>query len=398
MEVVKYTEPPKMYHTWVALSTLAGALQRKCCLQHGSVRLFPNLYIVLVGPPGRCRKGTAMGFGKKLLHELEVPLAAQSLTREALGEALLKSESQIPDPEGKVIKIHSSLTVFSDELIVFIGRQNQTLIDDLTDWFDCHDSWEYKTKTQGGVNISNLWVNILGATTPEVLRNMLPADAIGGGLTSRLILVFEANKDHIEPFPAWGPEQEKLWDKLVHDLKQIHQLNGNFRVARDVHSAYIEWYTLMHSKPPFEDHRLAYYMERRQIHLLKMCMILSASRSNDMIITLSDFERAVKLLERTEVKMPQAFTGVGKNAQVEVLERIWAELALQKTMTFAQILERFHMDSDSRTLEAICRTLAQMKIISITYNDRREAILTYVGNKENALDRAIAASQGGGHA
>ena len=192
MDLTEGTEPPVSYRKWMAVSTIAACLRRKCYLKIGFLTFFPNMYIVLVGPTG-VRKGTAMTPGYELLRSRGIKLAAESITREALIKELRESTDNTTDEEGNPI-LHCSLTVFSPELTVFLGYSSLQLMSDLADWFDCRDLWIYRTKGSGTEEITNLWVNLIGATTPELLRSTLPKDAIGGGLTGRMIFVFETKK------------------------------------------------------------------------------------------------------------------------------------------------------------------------------------------------------------
>ena len=82
MEYTDNTEPPYLYRMWVGLSTLAAAMERKCCVEMGFLRFYPNMYVVLVGPSGRCRKGVAMTPGLLLLEELGLDnrIIADSIT------------------------------------------------------------------------------------------------------------------------------------------------------------------------------------------------------------------------------------------------------------------------------------------------------------------------------
>jgi len=107
------------------------------------------MYIVLVGPSGKCRKGTAMGFGMKFLREMGIKMAAESTTREALCRDLKQSNDTKVDISTGDLQLHSSLTIYSQELTVFLGYNNQALMSDLTDWYDCRDAWTYRTKNQG---------------------------------------------------------------------------------------------------------------------------------------------------------------------------------------------------------------------------------------------------------
>ena len=52
LEYTDNTEPPLMYRTWVGLSTIAAAMERKCRVELGFLRFYPNMYIVLVGQVG----------------------------------------------------------------------------------------------------------------------------------------------------------------------------------------------------------------------------------------------------------------------------------------------------------------------------------------------------------
>ena len=98
LRYVDNTEPPNLYKEWVAVSVIASCLQRKCYLDWGPMTFYPNMYIVLTGPSGKARKSTAMGPGMKLLREMGVKLAAESITREALIRELKTSNATQVDP------------------------------------------------------------------------------------------------------------------------------------------------------------------------------------------------------------------------------------------------------------------------------------------------------------
>ena len=163
-------------------------------MQWGTISFYPNMYVVLVGPSGKCRKGTAMSQGYDFLKEMGTKMAAESTTREALIQALQQSNDTQVDPVTNKMYLHASLTIYSQELTVFLGYNNVALMSDLTDWYDCRSSWTYRTKHQGTDEIIGVYVNLIGATTPELLQTALPRDAIGGGLTARMIFVFETKK------------------------------------------------------------------------------------------------------------------------------------------------------------------------------------------------------------
>ena len=355
---------------------MAATLRRKCKLQLGTLVFYPNMYIVLVGPSGKCRKGTAMGDGEGFLKDLGIKIASTSITREALIHQLKVSSDTSITADGKM-SMHSSLTIFSKELTVFLGYNNQQLMADLTDWYDCAPWWEYRTKNMGTDDISGVWVNLIGATTPDLLQTTLPRDAIGGGLTSRIIFVYENKKSHTEPFPVQTKEEMELSNLLRIDLEKISMLQGEFTVTDSFIDVWIDWYTKVdNSPPPFDDHRFAGYFERRPTHMYKLCMIFSASRSDSMRIDTIDFDRALDLLMRTEKMMPYTFSGLGKSSNSDSLNRMMAIIGNKKRVSIAELQAQFYNDADSRTLESMIATLNTMHYIR-TVHEGGETYVVY---------------------
>ncbi len=150
---LKYTEgsePPRSYHTWVGLSLIAAALQRRVHLSWGFEMIYPNIYVVLVGPSGKSRKGIAIGIGKDLLSEVAgIVLIANSTNREALVKRMKESSANFSTPGSGRIEYHCSVTAMSEELSVFLGQKDTKFLVNLTDWYDSKDKWEYETISRG---------------------------------------------------------------------------------------------------------------------------------------------------------------------------------------------------------------------------------------------------------
>ena len=376
------TEPPMLFRLWTGISVVASAMQRKCALKIGSLEYYPNMYIVLVGPSGS-RKGTAMTPGLRIMKQVSgIKIAANAVTREALiRELKMANENIIDVVKGSFEGMHASLTVFSKELTVFLGYANPELMSDLTDWYDCDDDWEYKTKTQGIDTIKGVWVNLIGATTPDLVQTALPLDAIGGGLTSRIIFVFEPHKDKIVHFPYYTKEELILQEQLTFDLERIQQMRGDFKLTDDFIDVYTPWREHQESHPPIEGRRFAGYLEHRPTHAMKLSMIISASRSDSMEITGADLTKSIQILEKTEIKMPNTFLGVGKSGMAEVITHVMTHIALKKELTFGDLMNTFYQDADSWTMNKMVETLESMKFIS-TGMKGNERIIRYTKKEE----------------
>lgn len=361
------SEPPQLFKEWCAVSVIAAALQRKCKLEWGTTVFYPNLYIVLTAPAGKARKGTAMAPARKFIDRIGIPLAAEAVTREALIRTLKESESVLSTETG--IIVHSSLTVFSPELTVFLGYNNTQLMSDLTDWFDCSEKWVYRTKTAGTDDISGVFINLLGATTPDLIRSTLPLDAIGGGLTSRMIFVFEEKKGKIVPFPFVSEETRKLETKLYYDIECINMLQGQFKFTKEFLSRWGDWYTAQEGKNPFgANYNKAFdgYIERRPTQVLKLSMVMNASRTDEMVLDEPDLARAIDLLERTEKKMPRAFGGIGMSQNAQLTYAISELIARSPNgVTISDIMRAHTFNGTTSDISDALDILVQSKMIRI---------------------------------
>jgi len=362
------SEPPKLYHTWTAISTVAAALQRKCVMNWGPIQFYPNMYVVLCGPAGRARKGTAMSYGKNFLSRLGIKMAAESITREALVREIMNAQTTEIDTETGEMTFHSSLTVYAPELVVFLGYNQQQLMMDLTDWFDCGSGpdgkWTYRTKHQGTDEIVGIWINLIGATTPDLLRSCLSMDAIGGGLTSRIIFVYEPDKFQSCPAPFLSQAEKDLSESLYYDLEQIHMMKGVFKPSKDFIDLWVDWYIKSDQQHPFDDPHLAPYCERRPVHVMKLALILSACHTDSMIVTADDLSRSIRTIEQTERNMPKTFSGIGKSPHAEVLSKVMNEIGLAGEISMRELQQKFYHDADARVLELIVQTLSGMGFIT----------------------------------
>jgi hypothetical protein len=378
LSYVENTEPALQFKLWTAISCIAACLRRKTVLEFGALTLYPNIYTVLVAPSGG-RKGTAMGPGYKLLREMGIRMSAEATTREALIKALNTSSDSNIDQETGSLGLHSSLTIYSQELTVFIGYNNQQLMSDLTDWYDCRDYWTYDTKHQGTDAIINVWVNLFGATTPSLLQTTLPQDAIGGGLTSRMIFVYAPKKWKTIAQPTYKSD---MYVSISHDLEQIAMLSGTFKLSSSFISAYEEWYEKQDDNPPFDDDRLAGYLERRPNHILKLSMVLGASESNNLNLELRHFERALKILTDVEASMLQVFKGIGKSGLASLVARMQSIIATKGKIPYAELINRFLHDADNWSIDKALLQMTSAGMIKQVQEGNR-AYVTWVGSDLN---------------
>lgn len=299
------SESPEEYHRWVAISVLAGVLRRRVFFPMGYFNLYPNQYIVLVGPPGRCKKSTAMRIGRTLIGEVSVvKFTTDSVTRERLIQDLTQASQ-----DG-----HSSMTAYSSELATLLTSSGLDMVSFLTDIYDSPPEWSHQTKMGGTNKIKAPYLNLIAATTPVWMAKALPMDTVGIGLTSRIIFVFQDTPRVRHPFPELSQEQLELQKMLIHDLNQIATVSGEFKLTVDSKEFYRQWYESRTLQPNTSgDSRLDGYFERKPMHVLKVAMAVSAAVKNSTVLEVEDIKGAMLLLESAEATMPKVFANVGKN-------------------------------------------------------------------------------------
>lgn len=360
------TEPPKSYHTWCAISMIAGAMQRRLFFRWGHDLIYPNMYVILVGPSGHARKGTAMKVSKEFLRNAGVATASESVTREALIKAMVNSTQSYSDDLGKILW-HCSISAVSEELAVFLEQSDIKFLAALTDWYDCHDIWKYETKGGGVDKLQGVCFNLLGGTAPDWLSSIFPEEALGGGFTSRCIFVVEERKGKTVPKPSMD---EELGQLIQADLEHIMTLSGEMTMTPEAENYYIKWYEsaeedIKNGKMAVEGQYFSGYCSRRATHIRKLAMVLSISRSDDLIITLEDMQRADKVLTSVERNMSSAFHGLGRSQYSRAVQDVLQIMARRRKIKRSDLLKMVYKNIDSQDLKVVKEILQQMKVIRV---------------------------------
>jgi hypothetical protein len=187
---------------------------------------------------------------------------------------------------------------------------------------------------------------------------------VGGGLTSRTILIFEEDLRRKQLFyDALDFDYlEKLHRKLVSDLNHIATLTGEFSFTDEAKDYSEEWYRNL--KPP-DDYRLAGYYGRKHVHLFKIAMLVRMSYSDELLITLSDVKKALALLEVVEKKLGLAYHSVGKNPYTSEMDAILEYVARKKRVSRVELLSRFYQLATPSIVTELLGALASMSKIAI---------------------------------
>lgn len=365
-EYTKESESPANFHMWVALGTIAGAAQRKILMSTAYFDVHTNMYIILVSPPGVCKKTTALRIGKNFLKMVEPKV--NFATESSSAGALIQMMSKISNPA------HQSMTLFSSELGTLLGVDPVNMVDFLTDVYDGNPDWNKQTLSRGNEKIERPWLNLMAGTTPQWLGDNLSSTAVEGGLAARSLYPYSDELILKSPFPEDSPELVDLRKKLAQDLSVIATLDGLFRFAPDARKWYEEWYMDKSRFPKLMDGRTAGYFTRKPIHLLKAAMAFSLSYKSELVLRLDDLQRALAALDSTEPGMRKAFSAVGKNEYATDLERVKSQIISKGRITYGELLAENYHNLGKLKLDNILAELAHLGIVA----DRTNGKMVYM--------------------
>lgn len=365
------TESAKIYHKWVGMSMIAAVLRKKVRLKFGRFKVYPNLYVVLVGEPGVARKTQAISYGTKLLREVPgIATSADTTTPEAFLQDIELSAEDSQMADGTVLK-HSSISVLSREFESFLGqkRDNTKMLVLLTALYDVEEiPHKYRTKGAGSNAPPAVYLNLLAATTPDSLASSLPPTAIGGGLTSRMVFVWAAGKYKKVPIPEDPPEE--VVKNLIHDLTIISRIAGDYEFSPICKKQWYKWYYQFEEQDPnriCKDPAFGGWYSRKAMIILKIAQIISASRNGNMILEWNIIEEATHLLEEAERSMANTFSAVGRSDISVDVDTVQTIIKKYKCISEKDLLQVVWRDIDSRKFDNVVETLRRSGVIRRDY-------------------------------
>lgn len=345
LQYVDQTESPKLMHVWSAISAASACMGKHVALPFGIGDITPNIFVLLVGPPGT-RKSKAIEYACDLIKSSTGVRFAPDDTggqRQGLISAI-EGDTQLDDSEQEMNLMANAISINSltdigsirvnttnssdthhifasaSEFGTFMGEGNVNMTRFLNKVWDGED-YNYKLKNTQKV-LKDPLMTIIGGTTPTDIARILPNESIGQGFMSRWLLIFVSQK----PRKVARPRLDlSLADWLKERYAWLHyEMHGLMNETKEAAALLDSIYE--NDVIDLQDSRFLYYTERRHTHLQKLCMILTALRQSYTIET-SDVEQANMLLTAAEEFMPEALgefglspIGAAKQKMLEFLQ------------------------------------------------------------------------------
>ena len=347
LDYASFSEAPMKFLFWTGVSTVAGALRRRAWLDMKTFQWVPNFYVILVAPPGVVSKSTTINIGMNLLRQLDdIRFGPDVATWQALVTEFVKAQELVLEPSTGEYLPMSCLTISVDEFGTFLNPHDQEMVNVLIAlWDGKRGRFSKITKMSGNDEIENPWINLIACTTPDWIAGNFPDYMIGGGFTSRCIFVYADAKRQFVAYPDEQASKDfhSQQQDLVHDLEIISQLVGEFTLSPDARTWGRRWYEHhWNNKPPeLDNDQFGGYLARKQTHIHKLSMVLSASCRDDLVIDQSLLESAEGFVSSIESDMPQIYGRIGQNevtkASHQIVNIVQKHRAVERQAVYAAL-------------------------------------------------------------
>lgn len=326
VEHTKYGETPPKVMYWVGVSTIAGALRRKVWIDEFTFQWTPNFYMLLVGPPGRLKKSTSIDLGSRLLARIEgIDFGPDAITWEQLITHMADSRQTYKVNERDFEA--SCVTVNLSEFGTLFDPGNRPMVDALTELFDAKlKTFRKETKTNGHDEVVNPFLNMFACTTEGWLEDNFSTKYIRSGFSSRVIFI-HCDETGRAAHPARKmakmlglsilDAKAKLAEEetgLVERLEEIAEYSGEYKLTEEAYEWSEKWYEEFRDflEQKCNEDEMSLY-SRKQSNLMKLAMVISASKGKFPEIDVDELREAAEKLDSVNEDVMRVFGNVGQS-------------------------------------------------------------------------------------
>lgn len=314
---------PPLFRKWAGISAISGALERKVWFKTAGSVSYPNLYVILVGPPG-VGKTEIIYRTRDMWNGLKTHnVASASVTKASLVDELTSGTRQITRPqEVPAVQLFNSVLIASDELGVLLPSYDFGMMNTLQHLYDCKVYTETRRSRENPIVIKSPHISMLAGCTPSYLNSALPEGAWDQGFTARTIFVYSGEAVKVPLFGEDEVEDDAQWSDLRKGLKEISNYWGRVSFTQEAAEFAQAWDTGGCEPRPTHP-RLFHYNTRRTLQMLKLSVIASVSAGGSLLIEADHVSQAIDWLVEVEHYMPDIFKAMGGSTHGQLIEDIY---------------------------------------------------------------------------
>jgi hypothetical protein len=359
MHQVGTSEVPKAFHFWASMSLLAAAVGDRVWVEPDPGRkIYPNIYVFLIGPSGSGKEQAVMGAAKLGIHDPTLAMFMGRATRQFLLDYLTKDV----EPEGGIRYVHNPhLYMVTEELgsAIRAGDLGHDLISFFTEYYTRKPIGQDGTRGTGLVTISDPCFNWLAGTTDEWLLRAVDRDAIEGGFFARVISI-RGRRNYKERCPqiVYPVDRDEVRDYIRWRVSQYAQMKGGFTYTPEAQEAHDVWY--MERAEPMEAIEEPAF-NRADEMVFRLSLLLRLAEIDGIVddmakpvvweptITLAHFQEAVAMWDGLIQDLPDTIKKASATDRSTAVDRVGDMLKRLRVTEYSNGLRKagnFGLDKD----------------------------------------------------
>ena len=243
----------------------------------------------------------------------------------------------------KITKL-CACTISSTELGNFLKPKDGEFLDVMISLWDGDTIDKKLIKEGGSLYIENPLLNLNGCTTPSWITMNIPEHMLEGGLLSRVIMVYGDKIDHPVAYPGDDVTHDLslIEDHLVSDLIQMDSMKGEMILTPEAKRWGKDWYDQMKMGGGGKDEKQRDRITRKQTHVHKLAIIISAARGSSKLIELEDLQRAVEEIESLTSYRSTIIASVGQTLENQVSDHLLSYIRKVKSCKMSEAYRVVH--------------------------------------------------------
>jgi len=276
---LEITDAPDNYHDFMALAVVGIILGNRCFLPYGDTRIYPNVWLILLGDSSSSRKTTAINIGKRLISEAcPEKIYPNEFSQEKI-QSLLETK-----PCG---------CFFFSEFITLMGLLSRDYLAGtkgfLADLFDSPFTYRRETEKKS-IIIQNPAISIISATTQSWFTEKMKESDVMGGFIPRFLMVSPNPKTKNISIPPEADREKR--GRLVKMLQDFEGMSGGCYLHNDARAYFDSWYDRLCNIPG--NGKVQPFIHRLQTYTLKFAIILNAIHEHSLKISVNSMKEAVE--------------------------------------------------------------------------------------------------------
>ena len=306
------SETPESFDLWCALWVMSSLIGRHVYVARPRAPVFLNWYVILVADSGTARKSSAIRAATELVRSLisdNVDMIEGKTTPEKL-EATLARQTALHSKAEAVISI--------SELVTFMGRDRYSMAMPglLTDLYDSPEQRRSPGSLSGGsTTLLQVYVTLIGASTPNWLAQSINPNVVAGGFTSRCIFVYASEPKRKIAWPDGRGINLSECRQYLTRLRERWTGLGGITLSATALQTFTKWYN---KRVPSDDEYRSTFESREDAHVLRLAACLCIN-DNTFEIQTEHVQLATEIINDAKNSGKEIFTlKTNDNSRLEI--------------------------------------------------------------------------------